>query len=69
MPQDHRETVTYIYIIQTSVFLTECQHQGRRTMKGNLSLAKQHLEQSINEWTKWNLWKTDFKMSEVIWPA
>ena len=52
MPQDHRETVTYIYIIQTSVFLTECQHQGRRTMKGNLSLAKQHLEQSINEWTK-----------------
>ena len=25
--------------------------------------------QSIQEWTKWNLWKTAFKKFEVIWSA
>ena len=25
--------------------------------------------QSIQEWTKWNVWNTAFKKFEVIWPA
>ena len=25
--------------------------------------------QGIQEWTKWNLWKTAFKKFEVIWSA
>ena len=30
---------------------------------------KFHLGQSIQEFTKQNLWKTAFKKFEVIWPA
>ena len=28
-----------------------------------------YMGQSIQEWTKWNLWKTAFKKFEVIWSA
>ena len=28
-----------------------------------------HLRQSIQEWTKWNMWKAAFKKFEVIWSA
>ena len=30
---------------------------------------KDHLGQSIQEWTKWNLWNTAFKKFEVIWSS
>ena len=33
------------------------------------SSVKFHVGQSIQEWTKLNLWKTTFKRAEVIWSA
>ena len=28
-----------------------------------------YLGQSIQEWAKWNLWKTAFKKFEMVWSA
>ena len=28
-----------------------------------------NMVQSIQEWTKWNLWRTAFKKFEVMWSA
>ena len=34
-----------------------------------LDLNEYHMRQSIQEWTKLNLWETAFKNFEVIWSA
>ena len=34
-----------------------------------LDLNEYHMRQSIQEWTKFNLWETAFKKFEVIWSA
>ena len=34
-----------------------------------LDLNEYHMRQSIQEWTKLNLWETAFKKFEVIWSA
>ena len=33
------------------------------------NLSIRHMGQSIQKWTKQNLWKTAFKKSEMLWPA
>ena len=35
----------------------------------DVSLNEHKMGQSIQEWTKENLWKTAFQKFEVIWPA
>ena len=50
-------------------FATNNIHTNSLIRDQTLSVMMGHLEQSIQEWTKQNLWKTAFKKYEGIWSA
>ena len=47
--------------------MNKTHHRHLRILEAKVCGLLRNLGQSIQEWTKWNLWKTAFKKFKVIW--